>query len=1283
MLAVLIVVMMGFAALPTLMFGHPATENAAGIGPNVVKVGWRSEIVIWNPMTIEMVEDYVAAYLVYSCLFTFDQDWNNVVGDLARSWNQTVNPDGSMVTWVNITHNAYFRSKANPLDTTHKLTARDVVFTYELILNNTGGSWNYYLENVTDVIAVDDYTVRIDTDYSKVTIFDDLTNIPIVPEYIWNDPGTTQGRNPYGGLNPGDNVGSGPFLFDSWLRGSWYKFATAPNYHGNEIGRTVKIDGILYTVYADASALTLAMNSGTEDTIVLTGDVNVFRTVLGGAGTKVHITKAPVQEAGITDIAINAVPLDFRTTGYDDGWNQRDKGGKLFLLDPFVRKAIMMTLNKTYIVDNILFGLATKADSVVPPTYWHKVIDNQLPFDPPAAKQVLIDHGYIDTNGDGIQEVTSASMAYKEGWAAIGDSLTNIRCQAPNTDSSWGVIAETWAGWAHQAGLGFTSTVDNEVTMINQAWYKAYYDIWVWHWGWNPEPLNYILGTWKTSELYSGGNNVQMPMGPWWYGPSNQSSSPTGTPYSAFDENLTAALHTLDRTDRKVIVDKLQQWIYDSYTENPPVYDLGLYAYTNYRYDGWGDWQVHVGRSVASTLVWLWFDLMPAANRSPFFNIPPDDAYDILKDSPKTFSVTVSDPDGDPLLVNWSFGDGGTAQSSVGGDTKVPQVVSVTHTYTALATGLGMNVSVWDQQPSHEVKVPSRVNVVSTPNLGPVIVSTYFTPPSPVYINVPTTWSISARDNESGTSHYGLLFTIAWGDGTYDVYRKDPLKDNVVYNFTRQHTWTTPGLYNVRASVWDGFDVETNTLHNVTWTQAYRVIENTPPSNPDISAMDGIEGIPIPCQAQSTDADPDGLRFTWNWSGASYDVLNYPPNAGSPITSTVLHTWATPGDYTVTVYVDDGQGHNVSSSRVAHILPSGSPVPPGSVSLTMYPDPGKAGTEVWVNVSASDANQDPLEFYLDFEDGGTALATTLGGTTGLQYVNISHTYGDAGTYTITVHVNDSFADGTHNVSSLFNVEILVANSPPTFSLQSSYTAFYNQTFEITPITISDPDGDALSVWYTWGDNSPLSLSNSTYGGTHVYNRTATFTMTVAVDDGNGHNVTATGSVTVMDGNLKPTIETWQVGPLKAKYVTDETVWFNMTVKDYEGDTVNITIDFGDDSPVEVKEVALTPDTNSSIQSFTHAYSVADANGYSVRVTVMDGKDHSNMTWATSTAKIIVEKKSGGGISMAAIGAIAAIAILALIVAVLLLTRRKKKPEESGAGGMEGMAPPEEPPPPKK
>ncbi|MGQ9587592.1 MAG: ABC transporter substrate-binding protein [Thermoplasmata archaeon] len=1277
-LAVFVVMALASSVVPMMTFGgEPTVENVAAQA-NIVKVGWLSEIVVWNPLNIEMVEDYVACYLVYSCLVTYDENWEGPVGDLALSWNQTVHPDGTMTTYFNLTHNAYFRNKANPSDTSYRLTSRDVVWTYELIMNTTGGSWDFYLRNVTAITAVDPFTVRIDTDYTKATLIDDLTGIPILPCDIFSKNKQFM-RDPIKySMDPTENIGSGPFYFDSWLRGSWYQFRTAPNYHGTAdypALKTVDIDGVLYTVFSDTSGMVLAMNNLNQDCIVLTGDVNLFKNQLGGPG----VYKVAVPEPGICDIAINGIPEDFTT----NQWGFGDE----FLRDYWVRKAIMMTLDKDYIRESLMFNYSIIADSVVQPGYWHYTPQNQVSFDPAGAKALLEAHGYADIDGDGYLEATADAYPVQMGWKSVGAELSGLRCQAPDTDPSWGNIAFAWAGWARQAGIGFVPSVENEVTMINKAWYKADYDIWVWHWGWGPEPLGAALSVWMTEELTYGGDNCQMPMGPWWYGPSNASASPTGEPYSAFDENFTEALHTLDKSERKLIIDKLQQWIYDSMCENPPYYDVGLYGYTEVRYTGWGDWRTHPGRTVTSDLLWLWFDLEPAANLPPVIDSAPGD-QDVLVNEPVTFAFTCHDPEGNPLTVNWSFGDGGVAQNTSNTGTEQPTTFRQTHTYTATTTGLTLEVSAWDGLPNHEIAAVATINVVSAPNLGPQIMSLTNDTAPPAYVGANVIWSCTAKDNESGTSGYGLKFTWDWDDGTYDVHKNTtPVPDNTEYTDTVGHAWDAAGTYSIIVSVWDGYDVETNEQHNVSIYIGYTIIENLPPDAPTISAMPGIEGQAVPCSASSSDPDPDTITFTWDFGNSTYIVTT--DTGPGVVISEVEFTWSLPGRYLVTVYVDDGKGHNVSASANATIAAAGEEVPPSIGIVRQYPDPVYEGATFALDITVSDANADTITVTVDFGDGELAVATTAGGTTGAQHVNVTHSFAAAGTHTVTIYADDGMG-GDHNVSKTFDVDVVAAptNQPPEFTLASAYTAYYNQTFSIAPVTIRDPDDDPLTVWYDWGDDSPLSMGDPTgtppHVASHVYRAIGTLTLNVSANDSQGHNVTKSVSVTVSDANLKPTVVSLVVAPSKAKYLPDETIWFNVTVKDFEGDQLTITIDFGDNSPVETKTVTPAPNTPSEVQTFTHSYADENLAGYTVRVTVKDDQDHSNMTWASITYKVVVEaEKKGGGIStavLAAIGAVIVIIVLGAVAAVLLRRRKKEGREAPPEGGMEGMAPPPPEPP---
>ena len=670
-----------------------------------VVVGWTGDFYSWNPLTPSVEEDFVACHLIHSTLFMYDENLMGPALDLATDFVQTVNPDGTMTTVISITHNAYFRTTANPYDMSHPLTASDVEFTLNLILDDPRCHWTDCFTGVTEALAVDDYTVAITTMSTKATLIDDLAGVPILPEYVYGAM-----RDPLDSINPDELVGSGPFLFDSTVDGSWYRFAKAPNYHGElDYGsdRSISFAGIVYIVNPETIELAIGMNMGTYDAVSLKDDTDVFLNVVGD-GASVNVIKQAVSEPGICDVAINAIPMSFRTETYGEG--------NPHLLDPAVRQALLMTLNKSYIVDGVLRGLTIEADSVIQPGYWHHDIENVLPYDPAAARALLAANGYsADTDGDGYLEASAEAYVVRQGLLPVGSELSGIRCQAADSSDNYYLVAQIWTYSAGLAGIGLEPSVVSESVMINRACYKADYDLWVWHWGWGPEPIEGALSTWLTSEITPGGLNCQMPMGPWWFDDVNYTDAPeewgiTGA-YSAYDQNISLALETIDIEDRKVIVDKLQQWIHDSYTEAPPYYDLGLYAYTDARFVAWADWGTRPGMTVMSDLLWLWFDLAPRdENLPPVFDTPLLPAYEAIVGEEIVFEVVVSDPEGDMLLVNWSFGDGEMTVTEIFG-TSAPLTVRQSHSYSAPATGLELRVTLHDGIQGHQVLSQSTVDV--------------------------------------------------------------------------------------------------------------------------------------------------------------------------------------------------------------------------------------------------------------------------------------------------------------------------------------------------------------------------------------------------------------------------------------------------------------------------------------------------------------------------------------------------------------------------------------------
>ncbi len=1256
LLAFVIVALFVLSAVPSLPGDLSVTENAKAAGPYYVRVGFIQDFSFWNPLNLKLVSDYVSCYLMHSVLFQYNENWGGPVNDLATGYYQVQHAGGNMTTYINITSSAYFRNAVNPLDTSHPLRASDAAFTINLILANPGGTWDNYLKNVTGANATGPFQLAIDTSFPKATLIDDLVWIPILPQYLWEGA-----SNPLGQKKPDWLAGSGPMFYNSSLKGSWYRFTKAPNYHGATdypIGdprgsRVVQVDGVLYTIYTDPTALAIAMNSGQEDCIDISGEPNLFLNQVSDS-----FLKQVTNEMAIIDVAINAIPPEFRrTTG--GGFGQ----GNMILLDPLVREAIGMTMNRSAVV-SLLYGLPLQAYSVLSPGYWQANITGKLAYNPRQAKLLLESNGYNDSDADGYLETTASAYPVVKGYVPSGTQLT-FRLEAPDSDTSYATVGQAWVGWARQAGIQFNYQTLSEQIMINNDWFKADYDVWVWSWYWSPEPLS-NLQVWKTTSIKPGGDNCQMPMGPWW----RMTDVANKIGYSAYDENMTLAWKTLDTAQRKVIVDKLQQWIYDSYCELPPIYPNGLYVCSEQRYTGWGNWTQHVGRSVASDLPWLWFDLTPTgANAMPVYVQPLTSPYTVLQNVPYMFTVQVEDPEGDDMTVTWDFGDGSPTVTDLTTGAGV-KVLTQTHTYTTISmSGLTMTVNASDGHVGNNAFSTATV-YVTQPNSPPSVSNALTMDPSlTAYANNWTTWSIGAADSED----LDITFTWSWDDGTYNstTMTQSALGAGVVN--TVMHKWLFEGPYTVDVYADDGTGLPG---HNVSLASVtYNIILPSPPEAPSISPITGNEGTWIDCVATSSDADGDAIRFTWDWGNGTYNVTTI--SGSGVLTSNVMHNWAAAGNYLVTVYADDlsPSGHNVSSTAVAAVSPSGTQLRPGSLSLVPSPSKIYIGTVVTFNASAVDANGDAITFDIQYGDGATATASSNGASASRQYAlpPFTHTYSDIGVFAVNLTASDAGGPGTP-----LSINLAISeNEEPYVVLATSASGLFNRTLTLVPSLVLDNDSDEVTVWYEWGDGD-WSMGSATYEGQHVFEQIGNVTVKVHADDGTGlpgHNVTKTITVTLKDNNRPIVVGAISKSPDKSSYSVGEKVSFIIVVSDYENDTVNLTVDFDDGSSPVV--LTFHPGANANCTKIVeHAFTQSRATSYHVVATVEDGmmQYHFAKTWNSQSADVNVPAKKSDLLMY--VGVISLVAIVALLLAFLLVKRRKGEKEE---GGMEGMKPPEEPP----
>jgi PKD repeat protein len=251
--------------------------------------------------------------------------------------------------------------------------------------------------------------------------------------------------------------------------------------------------------------------------------------------------------------------------------------------------------------------------------------------------------------------------------------------------------------------------------------------------------------------------------------------------------------------------------------------------------------------------------------------------------------------------------------------------------------------------------------------------------------------------------------------------------------------------------------------------------------------------------------------------------------------------------------------------------------------------------------------------------GATALSTMLGvdppGTAELAYSwdfgdgqqgtgpTPSHVYDVAGTYTVMLTV--STEDGRSGSSTALVTVAVPPNAPPVAAAGGSYTGDEGGIIGFSGAVSSDPDGDALTYAWDFGDGA----TGSGVAPSHTYADNATYTVGLTVTDTHGLASTPV-STTAIIANVAPTITSLTL--LTDPVPVGSTVALAGAFTDPSTlDTHTATVDWDDDAGAVGAAVNQADRTVSASRTFT------TAGVYTVSVTVTDDDGASVSRVATS------------------------------------------------------------------
>ena len=250
-------------------------------------------------------------------------------------------------------------------------------------------------------------------------------------------------------------------------------------------------------------------------------------------------------------------------------------------------------------------------------------------------------------------------------------------------------------------------------------------------------------------------------------------------------------------------------------------------------------------------------------------------------------------------------------------------------------------------------------------------------------------------------------------------------------------------------------------------------------------------------------------------------VTVIPGTNGQPTTGTISgeHIFAVPGDYTVTITLDDGDGGDaVTTLVVAAVDPE---VPPVLSALTDFAlDEGEVFT-----LSATFTDENGLDGHtatIDWGDGWTGSGTiVINGTTAT--VTAEHAYADDGTYNVELTVTDPAG-----LSDAATAWATVTNIAPTLAALADRRVLAGESFTLTD-AFTDPGfgpSETFTATIDWGDGSsetaPVTITDAGLIGqptaglvsaTHTYAALDTYTATFTLTDDDGGTATQTVNLT--------------------------------------------------------------------------------------------------------------------------------------------------------------------------
>ena len=491
----------------------------------ILRVGSINYIDSLNPFNYIESQAYQAMLMIYPQLVQYAQGDDGLVieGDWAESWETS--PDGK--DW------AFKLKPGGEWSDGTPLTANDAAWTINTIIKYAAGPTAVAapaLAHVVSAEATDENSLVIHYDAPVGNVLAQLEQLFIVPQHVWEPLVGANGKN-LKTFHPEQNlpvVSAGAYTIKEYEKKGTTVFIPWEGYYGEPSNA----EAVTLTYFTNSDSMISELRQGNLDWV-----------------DQVPFNAVKVLEED-DNLVVNKVP-GAETTNIT--WNSNPRKPKnRELLDPQVKKALSMCVDRERIIEVVFNGYASLVESLVGHIAGEMENPNlgPLEYDCEAGNQMLDDLGYErGSDGTRIAPATTgenAQEAHPMEYEVITPTSTDF-----NVDRSFEIVQEGFA----EAGVKLTQKVGGDTTASyaletddncdgEASTGYATFDMAMWDW------VGYIDPDFMLSVVTKGQ----------WC-----SWSDTGWDNPEYDEMYQRQGTLVDPEERKQLVWEMQQMIYDNF----------------------------------------------------------------------------------------------------------------------------------------------------------------------------------------------------------------------------------------------------------------------------------------------------------------------------------------------------------------------------------------------------------------------------------------------------------------------------------------------------------------------------------------------------------------------------------------------------------------------------------------------------------------------------------------------------------------------------------------------